>query len=234
MKIVSWNCQGGLRKKLVPILSYNPDILIIQECEGLDKLKFPKEMAPHFSWRSGNHTVKGLAIFCFGAMRTQPLGVDSPDFQHLVPFRIITEEEELTLFAVWAMGNKECKMERYIGQVWKGINFYDGLIQQRNVILMGDFNSNKIWDYKPRIGNHSAVVNRLKEGGIVSLYHTQEKVNHGSEKHPTFFLQRKLSKPYHIDYCFASKNLTWYIQIGVPAKWLSLSDHMPLIVDIKG
>jgi exodeoxyribonuclease III len=40
MKLITWNCQGAIRKKADLILNRKPDILVIQECEHADKLKF--------------------------------------------------------------------------------------------------------------------------------------------------------------------------------------------------
>lgn len=31
MKLILWNCQGAFRKKAEIILTFNPDILVIQE-----------------------------------------------------------------------------------------------------------------------------------------------------------------------------------------------------------
>ena len=54
----------------------------------------------------------------------------------------------------------------------------------------------------------------------------------GGEKQPSFFHHRKETKPYHIDYVFMSRHLLSYssIELGDMSNWLTLSDHMPLIV----
>jgi exodeoxyribonuclease III len=40
MKIITWNCNMAFRKKADLLLKYQPDILIIPECEHPDKLLF--------------------------------------------------------------------------------------------------------------------------------------------------------------------------------------------------
>lgn len=113
------------------------------------------------------------------------------------------------------------------------MNHYGKMLEEGGSVLAGDFNSNQIWDGKPRIGNHSAVVGFLKSRHIESLYHRQEKVRHGEEKHPTFFLHRNPGRPYHIDYIFASESLSGgaLMTLGSPSEWLAISDHIPLVAD---
>ncbi len=130
------------------------------------------------------------------------------------------------------MSNKEDYEARYIGQVWLAINYYSELLDNITV-LVGDFNSNKIWDNKARVGDHSDVVNKLADNNIHSVYH-HFGIEQGKEKHPTFFLQRNLNKPYHIDYCFASSDIIDKVQnveIGTFKNWRAYSDHVPLIID---
>ena len=65
------------------------------------------------------------------------------------------------------------------------------------------------------------------------MYHEQNKVAHGQEKEHTFHMYRKIEKPYHIDYCFASAdfiNVGFDIQLGKPNEWLEYSDHVPIII----
>ena len=39
MRIITWNCNGALRKKFKGLLDYNADLLVIQECENRRKHK---------------------------------------------------------------------------------------------------------------------------------------------------------------------------------------------------
>jgi endonuclease/exonuclease/phosphatase (EEP) superfamily protein YafD len=80
------------------------------------------------------------------------------------------------------------------------------------------------------------VVNELKEIGIESIYHKIKNEQHGKEITPTLFFQRKIKRPYHIDYVFAPEKYikrTQKFEIGQPDKWLKLSDHMPILVEFK-
>lgn len=40
MKLISWNCQGAFRKKAHHLLQQQFDIIVVQECECLEKLIF--------------------------------------------------------------------------------------------------------------------------------------------------------------------------------------------------
>lgn len=103
-------------------------------------------------------------------------------------------------------------------------------------LITGDFNSNTIWDEWDRWWNHSDVVNELEELGIESIYHKLTGEKQGEESIPTFYFQRNLSKPYHIDYVFGAKKFTERIkkfEIGQTDKWLKLSDHMPIYCEFQ-
>ena len=71
---------------------------------------------------------------------------------------------------------------------------------------------------------------------MVSLYHAVTGEEQGEETSPTFFLQRRLQKPYHIDYAFSSKDIfdckSNTVSIGGHTEWLEFSDHVPLTFTI--
>ena len=149
-----------------------------------------------------------------------------------MPLAVTGGQFDFTLFAIWA-NNPQDKDGQYITQVWKAINYYDSLLLDNKTILIGDFNSNTIWDKKHREGNHSTVVEKLETKKIFSTYHKFYRLTQGKEEHPTLFMYRHKEKPYHIDYCFASTDLIEKLQnveIGAYQDWTEHSDHKPLSV----
>lgn len=235
MKIIGWNCNGAFRKKNEKILSMNPDILIISECEHPDKLMLGK-LTPEpndLQW-VGENKNKGIGIFSFGDYSFELIEEYNPRFKLVIPIKVNNHEGSFLLFCIWTKENKYDKNAGYIGQVWFAINYYSNLISNYSTIIIGDFNSNKIWDRKRPLTNHSQVVNLLKNQGLESLYHLKYNEEQGEESSPTFFLHKKISKPYHIDYCFASKDIyqrEFEIKVEEFENWIELSDHVPIITE---
>lgn len=233
MRIITWNCNMAFRKKAHLILSYNPDIAIIPECEHPDKLDFPSETAkPKQILWFGSNTNKGLGIFSYGKFRLKLLRTHNPELKLIVPISVSDGETDFTLYAIWT-NNPTDPDGNYITQVWKAIKHYDRKLKNKKTILVGDFNSNTIWDEPRREGNHSTVVATLEKKGIHSTYHKYFKQVQGKEAHPTLYMYRQKNKPYHIDYCFVSEDLLSRlksVEVGEYDSWIKYSDHVPVII----
>lgn len=223
----------AFRKKADFILVHKPDILIIPECEHPDKLIFPIHTPkPIDTLWFGKNKNKGLAIFSYSNFRFTVLDIHNQDLQMIVPIAVSDGRSNFNLFAIWA-NNPTDRDGQYIEQVWKAIHYYDSLLTDTKTILIGDFNSNTIWDRKHRESNHSNVVQRLEEKGIFSTYHLHRKQTQGVEEHPTLYMYRHKDKPYHIDYCFVSKDLLGKVssvEIGNFDEWIKYSDHVPVVI----
>lgn len=78
------------------------------------------------------------------------------------------------------------------------------------------------------------MVNDLSALGLESIYHKATGEAQGHETKPTFFLQRKKEKAYHIDYAFASADLIGglNLEVGDFDSWIGASDHMPLQLNL--
>src|SRR5437868_11611169 len=108
MKIITWNCQGAFRKKAELILSHQPDILIVQECEHPDKLIFSSTnpRPTDFHWY-GDTRHKGIGIYSYSDYKFELLSEFNPEHRYILPFRVTGHGHSFILFAIWAMSNKE-------------------------------------------------------------------------------------------------------------------------------
>ena len=230
MKILTWNCNGALRKKLDELKQFDADIIIVQECENPDTVKDKqyKEWAINYIW-TGKNNHKGLGIFASDKVRIENLKWDSDGLKYFIACKI---NEDFILLGTWCHGANSNGFG-YIGQLWKYLEIHKTKLNK--CVIAGDFNSNVIWDRKNRWWNHSDVVRELKQIKIESLYHKHYKrETEGKELQPTFFLHRNLERPYHIDYIFASEEFIKSLKIfsiGHPRKWIEKSDHMPVFCE---
>ncbi|MEP6676453.1 MAG: endonuclease/exonuclease/phosphatase family protein [Ferruginibacter sp.] len=236
MKIITWNCNMAFRKKADFILAHNPDILVVPECEHPDKLIFAEHTRrPTDMLWFGSNKNKGLGIFSYSNFRFKVRRTHNPELKMIVPIAVSNGEYNFDLYAIWA-NNPNDPDGQYVEQIWKALQHYDKNLKNKKTVLIGDFNSNTIWDRKKRTGNHSNVVKRLAAKGIFSCYHLHHEQLQGKEKHPTLYLYRHRDKPYHLDYCFASKDMTDNIQsveIGDYELWKAHSDHVPVITTFE-
>lgn len=231
MRVVTWNCNGALRNKLQPIEELEADLYVIQECEDPERTrnKAYAEWACNYIWK-GPTKNKGIGIFAREGITLEPLSWASGLLELFLPCRV---NNQFNLLGVWTR-QANSPTFRYIGQFWKYLQEHWLLIRQEPILIAGDFNSNTRWDEWDRWWNHSDVVNQLSSLGVTSVYHQVHNEEQGRETTPTFFHQRKVEKPYHIDYMFASTSILRKVsrfEIGAVEKWLSTSDHMPLITE---
>ncbi len=231
MKIITWNCNGAFRRKFESIKHMDADILIIQECEDPSRSKDMAytNWASNYLWLGANKNI-GLGVFAKDAISLTLLDWETQGLESFIPFLV---NDNLTVLAVWTKQANSPTFQ-YIGQLWKYLQAHQSKLPLSQAVVCGDFNSNACWDKWDRWWNHSDVVSDLQKLDIHSIYHHLKQEIQGKESSATFYMHRKIEKPYHIDYAFTSKNLlaSAQLEIGNPAEWLRLSDHMPIIFEI--
>lgn len=227
MKIITWNCNGALRKKYEALEGLGADLLVIQECEDPSQsTRNYSEWAANYLW-IGRNKNKGIGVFAKNGTCLEKLSWPDDNLQQFLPCRI---NDQINLLAVWTMQANSPTFQ-YIGQLWKYLQLNKDRISDQKTIICGDFNSNVIWDKWDRWWNHTDVVRELAELDVHSMYHKLTGEDPGKEKAPTLFLHRKKERPYHIDYAFVSTSMMngGRMEVGCADQWLQFSDHMPLI-----
>jgi hypothetical protein len=226
MRIVTWNCsRGPFAKKSILLEPLRPDIAVMQECAQ------PKVTLANTLW-FGDDPRQGLSVQAFGAyeIRALPQRENVPRFFFPVEVR---GPQNFNMIVAWAKADRGY---RYVRGVIRCVEIYRDVFQEGPTLLIGDLNSNTIWDYKRRPEvSHTALVNLLSSLSLSSAYHAFHREEHGAETRPTFFMHRNSAKPYHIDYCFIPEG--WIggissVALGSDEDWRAHSDHRPLIVDI--
>ncbi len=201
MKIVTWNCNGALRKKLENLDILDADLYIIQECED------PKTSTQNYhKWAGeylwfGTNKNKGIGVFpkkhnivralnWHGKFRINGINPihhssewSTSDLKLFLPF---TLNNLYTILGVWTKG-KDSEVFGYIGQLWKYIQIHQKDLNQNNTIILGDLNSNSIWDKPDRWWSHTGVIKELENINLKSVYHHQFRESHGKESQPSFY-----------------------------------------------
>ncbi|WP_135823265.1 endonuclease/exonuclease/phosphatase family protein [Halorussus ruber] len=231
--LATWNCNMAFRKKQDQILQYNPDVLVIQECENPDSKGDWSEFSD-WVWVGENEN-KGLGVFARNGLTLELADDETAESQYVVPVEVNGARD---LLAVWAMNDESNPRNRYIGQVFTALQQYQDFVES-DAIVAGDFNWNVRWDESPKSplrGDFMETVKVLNELGLQSVYHHHNDAEFGDEDDATFFMHKKPEKKYHIDYIFAPDRAITPIQnytIGTYDEWIDASDHVPTVVEFE-
>ena len=201
----------------------NPSGLVIEECEEPKRASSDSysNFASNALW-IGHNKNKGLGVFAKPGIKIEKLAWESNSLRYFLPVRI---NHTFDLVAVWA-----CKP--YIEAFYEYERLHHRKID-RNTVILGDFNSNVVWDRLHGQRNHTTATRLLQERGLVSAYHYVTSEAPGQESTATFYMYRDKTKPHHIDYCFCSEARLKQMTVLNPDQFLAYSDHVPIAIEIN-
>jgi len=241
MRIVAWNCNMALDRKVGILLGLRPDIAVISECAAPDRLRARTRM----DWMEnapvwiGRNPHKGLAVFTFNGYTATLSERYDPNLRYVAPVHI-AGTAACNLLAVWAQNASAGPIRKHqLGPLRRALSKYRSFLSEGPAVIAGDLNSNTIWDKPGWRTNHMAQVGIMQSLGLVSAYHELRGEAHGRELIPTLYWRdrTKDGPTYHIDYVFLPS--PWIpkvtsFTVGTFEDWCGsgLSDHVPVIVDI--
>ena len=225
MRIVTWNCcRGRAPVKLARLATLMPTLAVVQECAR------PEDDSPSCLW-FGDNPRQGIAVAADGEYRVEAAPMREVP-RYTFPIQVLGPRPFL-LLAVWS---QQDPIFPYVQGVIRAVEIYRDRIASEPTVIVGDFNSNAIWNRKrPGARDHGALVDMLSDLGLVSAYHQFHGESHGSETRPTLYLRWQRAMPYHVDYCFIPKSWAPHlrsVEVGNYRAWAKVSDHRPLVVDL--
>lgn len=226
MRFVAWNCCAGpLDAKLAAVSALKADIAVVSESPRIT------DASPHRAW-FGNDPRRGVAVLASPRFTLTPVRLRTPLPRWVIPIRV-SGSASFLLLAVWAKNEGK---DRYVRGVVRAMHLLRRHIRREPTVILGDLNSNSIWDHEhPNGWNHAGLVTLLDTLGLASAYHHWHDEVHGQERRPTFFEYRHRHRPYHLDYCFLPQ--AWLprlaaVRLGPFSRWKRWSDHLPLVCDV--
>lgn len=236
MKIVAWNAGMAFRKKIDKILPLKADILVISECEKSEKWgQIDKEKGINdFLWE-GDNPNKGIGIITFDKRYKIEIHPDyDKSFRYIVPIKVSADKQDFIMFAVWSQKGEK-RYSSYISQIYLALEKYASLLKEP-CIIVGDWNSCKLYDRIKRVKTHSEVVEFLEGFRIKSAYHHFSKEEQGKELKVTHYFRKEKARPFHIDFLFASEILLDQLKsflVGSREDWIDFSDHLPISAEFN-
>jgi hypothetical protein len=232
--------MGFRGEKAAALKGLEANITIVPECGRRDAYAYAEATAQSVIWRDGNENsgngpsreAKGLAVFADNH-ELSLASVYADEFQVILPIKL-TGKSAFHLLAVWTKPRSRGREWGYSGMLCRAIEQYSGFLTEADSLVIGDFNTNKVFDGE-RTLNHSEIDRRLTKLGLTSAYHTFHGESQGEETRPTHYFLRKRERPFHIDHCYLPS--AWLprlrsVSVGEYSDWVPMSDHAPLVIDI--
>ncbi|WP_405306124.1 endonuclease/exonuclease/phosphatase family protein [Methanobrevibacter sp.] len=232
MKIITWNCNGKFQESFKEIIKENADIYVIQECGNPSESKSDdyRQFASNYFWVGANKH-RGLGIFARDEVNMELVDLDDEGLRYFIPVKV---NDDFNLLGIWTNPDMEgTKVVHYPKEVTKYYEEHkDSGFFNEDMIMCGDFNCDVRLVNKTHGKNVYEMMDKLSEVGLVDVYHYLNDEIQGEESKSTFFMNRKLEKPFHLDHVFASPDKIKDLEIPEPEYWMNFSDHVPIIFEI--
>ena len=241
MRLITWNCNMALHRKLEALHSLAPDIAVLSECACPDIVAERAGLASLGAdsvW-VGTNRHKGLVVLGFNRYRVALDERYEASHRYVAPVQV-SGRRRFNLLAVWAQNfSAGITRKRQPGPLRLALRRYHGFLAEAPSVVAGDFNNNLIWDKPGWLMNFHHTVETLAGLGLGSVYHHVTGEAFGEESAPTIYWRdrTKDGPTYHLDYVFAPH--PWLLkvtnmEVGCFEDWCGskLSDHVPLTVDL--
>ena len=240
MRIISWNVHCDITEEQYEhIMKKEPDILIIEECHttGFEKVQKNWKNALFYNDQlyenpeNNKKNMYGIAVFS-NEYHFDFTDIFNRNLRYVVPLKVSYEKSHAFLFNLFVVWTKKAPYN-YITNVIKAVNFpgYADYLKERTLFI-GDFNT-------PATKEKKETYEKLLSLGLIDCAKPQDVLK------PTYSHSKEICF-YTADYCFVNEALKNSSCFNVEEtifdfdktfegknKYLGLSDHVPIQVDIS-
>ncbi len=220
MRILSWNCLKGAKKKekLDLIESLKPDILIMPEAKLSDYSETKQR-----SWQTykpDESKALGLGVYIFNEQLEVSFELVNHDLEIFQPLKVKFKDTSVNIMAVWASNKRS--MGKYKGKngvIHKVLEHYSGFLNSKS-IWIGDFNNG------PEIKSGKAWPPVMDVFSATDM----KKLSYDGPRHT----HKHNSGTFEIDHCIVGNDLLDNTILTTVKDFnFQLSDHRPLILDLN-
>lgn len=228
--VVGWNANmalAGRKAERLATMEPRPDVAVVAECAhdaevpGLERVVW-----------TGSLPKKGLAVFARPELKASVDPSFDSALEWFLPVHLAAMDVDV--LAVWAMNRRAGSGPRR-WRTRRALGHYAPLLARGRGVVLGDFNDNLRWD-TPAYPAFAGTLEELGSKGYVSVHHALTGERHGAEAAVSLYWQRKLGQPYLVDHAFVPAEWLPRVRtfaIGDANRWLDVSDHMPLFVELE-
>lgn len=233
LRIVTWNCNMGLRLKFDRLLSLRPDVAVVQECADPDGANPWRPDCTAYDW-IGFNPDKGLGIFTFGGLTLTRHPSYSDAFALYLPVAV-TGWCRFNLLGLWVADPRRIPAGA-THEPFAALRYYRPFLAGSPAIVAGDFNHLPQQMSARRRGPGSSVLDVLAESGLTNADYAWSDASGQPALRRTHYHQRKLSRGFVVDYIFIPAAETARLaafEVCGPHDWITWSDHVPLVAEFN-
>lgn len=233
LRIVTWNCNMGLRLKFDRLLSLRPDVAIVQECADPDGAKSWRPACAAYDW-IGFNPDKGLGIFTFGGLALTRHPSYSEQFALYLPVTV-TGGCVFNVLGLWVAAPHTTPAGA-TNDPLAALRHYRPFFTQGPAVVVGDFNRLPQQMTARRGSSGSSVVDLLTGAGLTNADTVMSAASDQAALQRTHFHQRKFSRGFVVDYLFIPNNWADHLlafEVCDPHDWITWSDHVPLVAEFN-
>ncbi|MCP5086918.1 MAG: endonuclease/exonuclease/phosphatase family protein [Rhodobacteraceae bacterium] len=230
LTFTTWNCADGFARKSAYLNELDADFITVQEVRrpAFEQLS---GFYRHAFYQQSN-TARGIAVFSNldADVSVLPMRLRKADHCYLA-VQIDLPGGALDVLSAWVK-----PVEDYVRPSQRAFRAFFRASAAPYKIILGDLNQNLVFDRNRRLGLFAKTASQMAKHGLRSLYHEATSDGFGDESRPTHFLTYDKSRPYHLDYIFASQNLPLVkFELFSQDPWSDQrrSDHLPLRAQLE-